>query len=235
MKFKSLIMNDMFFDRDLWVEKERAYELWFGFLALSPSYELAHRFRTGSLTNDQKLIIPADFERVLSVYDDLGDVSRLRFDLWWNKIGLRNFGHYGQRPATQLVGQLTGDELSEFSLDQDVQAYLEGAWRLQGSQRTLLLALPMGLPKRALLQQVSAIIDEHRPHNRPALRVQPPKYPLHRTRQDNRSLVRYLRLAWIRSFTPRSLWFIGYSAQFSDTYTKRLKPMLPDKNGLAQG
>ena len=233
MNPKPMPKNDIFFEGELWVEKERAYELWFGFLALSPSYELAHRFRRGKLTDEHRKLLPADFERVLAVYDDLGDVSRLRFDLWWNKVGLKNFGRYGQPPAVTLVSKLGIDELADASAEDSVRAYMEGAWRLQGSQGTLLVALPMGLSKKLLLEQIGELIDANRTPNI-APKTLPPKYPLHRKRQDNRSLVRYLRLAWIRSFTPRPLWFIGYSAQFSDTYTKRLKPMLPDRTGVAK-
>ena len=49
------------------------YRHWFEFLRLSPSYQLAHRVRTGErLTAADKMRLPADFDRVLKVYDDFG-------------------------------------------------------------------------------------------------------------------------------------------------------------------
>ena len=52
------------------------YLLWMEYLAISPSYELARRYRNHALTKDEQQHLPADFDTVLGVYEDLGDVQR---------------------------------------------------------------------------------------------------------------------------------------------------------------
>ena len=54
-------------------DSSKLYRLWFELLALSPSYELAKRYRLqgGKLSKEDKDRKPADFEVVLKVFDDL--------------------------------------------------------------------------------------------------------------------------------------------------------------------
>ena len=62
--------------------------LWFEYLALSPSYQLAHLERTNRLPKSQHADLPKDFDRVLEVYDDFGDVQRVLFHTWWRERGM---------------------------------------------------------------------------------------------------------------------------------------------------
>ena len=56
----------------LWVKQIGMYLLWFEYLAISPSYELARRYRAGETIPSD--VLPSDFEAVLSVYDDLARI-----------------------------------------------------------------------------------------------------------------------------------------------------------------
>ena len=51
-------------------DSSKLYRLWFELLALSPSYELAKRYRqqNGKLSKEDKDRKPADFEAVLKVF-----------------------------------------------------------------------------------------------------------------------------------------------------------------------
>lgn len=40
------------------------------------------QFRAGTLNADDKQTLPADFDRILVVYDDFGDVQRQQFLPW---------------------------------------------------------------------------------------------------------------------------------------------------------
>ena len=62
---------------ELSVHKIDIYLLWFEYLAISPSYEMARRHRKGLRID--KSMLPADFEQVLAVYDDLGNVQQSLF------------------------------------------------------------------------------------------------------------------------------------------------------------
>ena len=76
-----------------WATKVAFYMLWMEYLAISPSYELARRFRTDGLSPDEVNALPKDFSEVLAVYDDLGDVQRVIFRPWWKDRALAVFGH----------------------------------------------------------------------------------------------------------------------------------------------
>jgi hypothetical protein len=86
-------------------DPNKLYRLWFELLALSPSYELAKRYRlqSGKLSKEDKDRKPADFEAVLKVFDDFGDVQKLFFKEWWTNRGLKLLGSPGNRPETKLL------------------------------------------------------------------------------------------------------------------------------------
>ena len=60
--------------------------MFFKYLAISPSYNLAHKFRTKKNKINPKEI-PLDFEKVLEIYDLAGDVWSIEFNRWWIKTG----------------------------------------------------------------------------------------------------------------------------------------------------
>lgn len=103
---------------------------------------------------------------------------------------------------------------------------------MQGEQQTLAIAVPVGLPKNVLMREIKAIIEQAKAEDVPLV-LPDPRYPLARQRMDNKSLFRYLQLAFMDMPRTRSwklpLWFLGYSAGFSDTYTKLLKAAPPGK------
>ena len=60
-------LND--FRKDsFWATKVGFYMLWMEYLAISPSYELARRFRADALSPDEVNALPEDFSEVLAVY-----------------------------------------------------------------------------------------------------------------------------------------------------------------------
>ena len=60
--------------------------MFFNYLAISPSYNLAHQFRLKKNKIDPKNV-PLDFEKVLEIYDMVGDVTDIPFKQWWVKGG----------------------------------------------------------------------------------------------------------------------------------------------------
>ena len=89
-----------------WATKVAFYMLWMEYLAISPSYELARRFRTDGLSPDEVNALPKDFSEVLAVYDDLGDVQRVTFRPWWKDRALAVFGHEGTKPRVRRIDTL---------------------------------------------------------------------------------------------------------------------------------
>lgn len=207
-----------------WSNQDAAFALWFSFLSISPSYELATRFRANDLSDADRMHLPADFDQVLSVYDDLGSVKGTRFDFWWLRARSSCFGHKGDRPSISTITTLS-DPADLRELLGMLKFYVEGTWQREGKQDTLLLAVPLGLPKRELIRHFCDLIDDLQADH-PTLRVTPPKYELGRSRQDVKSLFRYLNLVWTRADLGKPLWRVGYNAGFSGTYTNALQKEL---------
>jgi hypothetical protein len=62
------------------------HELFFRYLQISPSYQLAHKVLSDRATLKPSQL-PKDFKRVCKVYDQLGDVFDKLFIEWWNVVG----------------------------------------------------------------------------------------------------------------------------------------------------
>jgi hypothetical protein len=208
----------------LWVSDVSLYLLWFEFLAISPSYELARRYRAGECTSED--VFPTDFDLVLSVFDDLGDVQKRLFSLWWEDVGLTHFGYQGKPPTVTQVAYATHSEHTAPNLSGKVAEYFEGEWVYQGRQRTMLLAVPIGLPEGIINKQIKSQLAKVKPQQRELIKPKA-KYPLVGKRHHKDALLRCLRLAWMRSVMYRkSLWRAGAEAEISDTYSPVLDPKL---------
>ncbi|SHK49462.1 hypothetical protein SAMN05444000_13311 [Shimia gijangensis] len=210
----------------LWVSEIGMYLLWFEYLAISPSYQLARLHRSGKNIETGKL--PLDFERVLSVYDDLGDTQEALFRLWWKDVGLKHFGHQGMPPEVTRVGYAPHQTQNTPDMGANISDYFNEDWVEQGRQRTLLLAIPVGLPEgkinRQIKKQLAKIKPERRKLIEPAV-----KYPLVGQRHHRDALMRYLRMVWFRSaWHRRSLWRVGAHAKISMTYSPVLDPSAAD-------
>src|SRR5271167_1917707 len=79
------------------------YRLWYEYLAMSPSYQLARYFREGATVSNK----PKDFKRVLSVYDDFGDVWNIPFNIWFPVHAFKHC-RYGQQPRVEEIACLGG-------------------------------------------------------------------------------------------------------------------------------
>ena len=208
----------------LWVSQISMYLMWFEYLAISPSYELARRHRGGEKVDPSQL--PTDFDHVLSVYDDLGDVQAALFRLWWKDVGLKHFGYQGTQPKVTHVGYAPYHSQKTPDLTEELGMYFDEDWIEQGRQRTMILAVPVGMPEgkinRQIKKQLARVKAERRTLIEPVV-----KYPLVGKRHHKDALLRYIRMAWLRSaMHNKSLWRVGAQAKVSFTYSPVLDPKL---------
>lgn len=202
----------------LWATKVAFYLLWFEYLALSPSYELARRFRAGTITDAERSEIPKDFDRVLAVYDDLGDVQRVLFAPWWRETGIRYFGSQGSAPRVRRIGTLMFGKKSTRLAGENLESFITKDWAEYGKQPTLVAAIPLGMPKAKALKAVAALLDKYPPEKR-VLRTEP-KYRLLGKRQNSKALLSYIRVVHIRSGArKKQLWWVGSKAKVSFSYS----------------
>ena len=214
-----------------WVTKLAYYLLWFEFLAVSPSYELARQYRAGTLSDSDRATLPKDFDAVLSVYDDLGNVQRVLFPIWWRRVGLNCFGFEGEPPHVRRIAYLPHTKNKRPAITDRVEQFIDGAWTAQGRQRSVLIAIPVGLPKGRITRQVNAILDKV-PEAQKELVAPKARYPLLGQRHHKDTLFRYLGALWMRSaMRSQSLWRVGARAKLSDTYS----PVLDYSGPRARG
>jgi hypothetical protein len=65
------------------------HELFFYFLLMSPSYQLAHKFKSKKIPKN--IEVPKDFEKVKKTYALIGDIYNSTFEDWWQSGGYKLF------------------------------------------------------------------------------------------------------------------------------------------------
>ncbi|MBO9422370.1 hypothetical protein J7481_22860 [Labrenzia sp. R4_2] len=196
-----------------WVKDIYRYVLWFEYLAISPSYELARRHFAGEDLNPD--LLPADFETVLSVYEDLGDVQQHLFRQWWREVGLSNFGFGCEKPKVWMTG-FTYEGFDPDSLADEVGYFFNEEWLDYGQQETIILAIPMGLPMSEIAKQVDEYIKRFSKQNR-TLKIPEPKYKLTEGKFRADALRRYYRLVQYQARHPlEPHWKVGLLAPIRD-------------------
>jgi hypothetical protein len=211
-------------------EANKLYRMWFELLALSPSYELARRYRQGKgrLSQDDRQRLPADFERVLQVYDDFGDVQQLFFKEWWLQRGLNLLGSQGDRPETELLFKanaqqpLTDDKLRR------TRHYFSTAWKEAHQPDVAVIAVPLNIGRQKALREVKELIDRHA-----VALFQPPtpKYQLADKDMHVKSLIDAMAVLYMRAAKPDfKLWQVGVEANISKSYSKMFNSKTTKRN-----
>lgn len=215
---------DVIRDGDRWITFSAMKQVaaWFEFLRFSPSYELARRYRAGEISPNTKL--PADFDTVLAVYDDLGNVSWGMAD-WWLGGASRQFGQGGKKPSVVGLGTASRDNPEFEKITTNVERYRQTEWVAQGERTVMVLAIPVGLPKAQTAKQVALLMDEY-PAEERILSPQAPKYQITGKKLDWDSIYRYRRCLDAKAdLASATLWQIGLRANLSSTYTKLLSAL----------
>ena len=205
-----------------WATKIAFYMLWIDYLTLSPSYELARQYRAGKLSAEDKKNLPADFDRVLAIYDDFGDVQRQTFLPWWRERGMSLCGFKGKKPKVTTIAAFKHSLKKAPDPFSNLHKYIDENWIDEGGQTTILVAIPIGLPKARIASQVSAILDKY-PEPVKKIKAQKSKYPLSGKRQNKDMLFRYKKVLSMRAAYPNDvLWRVGVRSGVSDTYSPEL-------------
>ena len=209
------------------------------FLRISPSYALAHQIKSQRLTDNQKKILILDlynekglkltksqeqemvsgFEKVLKTYDDFGDVTTIDFDDWWTTRGIHIFGSPYEKPIPIKIAGISKNESYEPIFEKALKNYFEVTLKNQGKPLAMIIGVPLGLPKRVLMQRISKLIDgEKTPVLNKAKRTSKP-LAVQRLRSD--PLFIMLRLLMAKAqHEDWPLWRLGLHAKVSDKFSK---------------
>lgn len=208
------------------------------FLRISPSYALAHHVRTHKLTTNQKnqmvlklfvdkkgdvsindLLI--DFDKVLSTYDIYGDIYKVSFEEWWISKGIYIYGVEHEKPRVRQIARVEKEEKIELNFHRALEHYFKKLRVNEGEPSALILSIPLGMPKKSLLQQVSKLIDLSKVDL--PIKSQRAKKPLAAKRLRSEPLFKMIELLWSKSMNPTmEQWRLGIKAEVSPSLNKRL-------------
>lgn len=211
------------------------------FLRISPSYELARQIRTKELDKkvQNKLItqlyeaegkklsaidkqaVIANFQSVLTTYDEIGDIATMTFDDWWQARGIYIYGTSYSKPLVKQIARIEKDEAFEPLFYKPYEQYLTKIRSSEGNPTSLILGLPLGIPKADLLRQVSKLIDNAKvPLATKAARA---SKALAAKRLRSEPLFIQLRILMAKAQYPdMQLWKVGLWAKVSAKHAKTL-------------
>ena len=209
------------------------------FLRISPSYALAHDIRTKKialskqaplilklyrdagkpLSKQTELNVIKDFERVLSTYDEYGDIFQCSFEEWWANRGLAMYGSPHNKPIVKKIAGISQGESYEPLFGRALEHYFNKQRASEGNPPALLLAVPLGQPKRILLAYISKLIDAEAVPL--PIKSQRAIKPLVAKRLRSAPLFIMLRILMARAQYPQlPLWRIGKHAGVSQKYAQ---------------
>lgn len=209
------------------------------FLRISPSYALAHEIRTRKiapskqaplilnlykdadkpLTKQAERDVIKDFERVLSTYDEYGDIFNCSFEAWWASEGLAMYGSPYNKPIVKKIAGMSQGEAYEPLFGRALEHYFNKQRVGEGNPPALLLAVPLGQPKRQLLAHISKLIDAEAVPL--PIKSQRAVRPLAAQRLRSAPLFIMLRILMARAQYPDiPLWRIGKHASVSQKYAE---------------
>ncbi|MDP3121307.1 hypothetical protein [Polynucleobacter sp.] len=209
------------------------------FLRISPSYALAHEIRTKKiapskqapliiklyrdtdkpLTKQAERDVIKDFDRVLSTYDEYGDIFQCSFDEWWASRGLAIYGSPYNKPIVKKIAGMSQGEEYEPLFGRALEHYFHKQRAGEGNPPALLLAVPLGQPKRQLLARISKLIDDEGvplpSKSQRAIK------PLAAKRLRSKPLFTMLYILMARTQYPQlPLWRIGKNVGVSQKYAQ---------------
>lgn len=213
-----------------YAEANGLYLLWFEMLGLSPSYELARRYRAsdGKLSSEDQARLPEDFDRVLKVYDDFGDVNHELFRVWWLKRGLELMGSEGRSPKVSVLGKLDKNNADNKQIPLAVQKFIESEWINQNQPNALIISIPLNQTRQQTLKQVKRLLDKNiEPKHVPV----PAKYKLATKNIHIQSVIDSMRVLWIRSAKPDwPLWKVGVQSKISKAHSDKFDVRTTKRN-----
>ena len=203
--------------------KHPVFGLYFQFLMMSPSYELARKHNANELSIDDEKRIPDDFEVVLENYRRVGDVRNIDFMVWWRSRGKALFGREDH--------QVDSVKFVNYEISRKSNAVIGKLDPMNPSD--FLVAVPISLKFPDALAQTTKLLTSQKHFFSTRLLQHGPQSSINilKVRVHGEKLQKGLRLIQIKALEPKlSLWQLGLKAKTSDMYCKLLKKA--DKNIL---
>lgn len=112
-----------------------------------------------ALSTIDKQAAISEFQSVLATYDEIGDIANLSFDTWWQARGIYIYGTPFGKPTVAQIARIEKDEVFEPTFSKVYEHYITNTRASEGNPTSLVLGVPLGIPKADLLRQISKLID----------------------------------------------------------------------------
>lgn len=203
-------------------KQELLADVWTTFLRFSPSYEIARQIRANELPKSHMKKMPADFEKVLQVYDDFGDIRFIDFPSWYFENKRRLFGVMPETPHISTITRLQKGR--ERDLDKIANEFFKFSVMrgLDMRQRINLVAIPLDKKKSELLKEFSDYLDRH------GAKAPEPEGAIYLPIKglQTKATINALKVIWLHAYLPKApLWEIGAISGVSKTYSKELSDL----------
>jgi hypothetical protein len=193
------------------------FRLYFEFLRMSPSYEIARLITNGQLSGRAKKSLPPDFDAVLKTFSQVGDVRETSFKKWWRSCGSDLFGTT-PTAAVRLISAASSSKNIAKSTNKTDEA----------KPSEIIIAIPTALSYADALKQVSDLITANkRAFNQPkSLKNATSGIEILNDRIHEEKLMKGLYLVQLKAEHPDvEIWQLGTQARLSEDYANELRPV----------
>jgi hypothetical protein len=193
------------------------FRLYFEFLRMSPSYELARLATNGELSDRAKKSLPSDFDVVLKTFEQIGDLRETSFKTWWRSRGSDLFGG---APTSSV--QLLSDGSSSKNKTKSAHNTIE----VQPTD--IILRIPTSLSSAEAMRQITDLFAANRSlfNQTKSSKTASSGIQILSDRIHEEKLMKGLYLVQLKAEHPDiEIWQLGTQARLSEDYANELRPV----------
>lgn len=201
-------------------KREVLANLWIAYLRFSPSYEIARKICSKELPKSYLKKMPADFDKVLQVYKDFGDLRLIDDQDWYYENKRRIFGVMPATPRITTIKRLQkGSERDLEKITNELYKY-SVLHEVDFRQRINLVAIPLDKKKSELMKEFSEYLDRH------GAKAPTPEGGIYQPQKglQLKATINALKVVWLHAYIPEAaLWQVGAISGVSKAFSNQLK------------
>jgi hypothetical protein len=223
------VKTDDIFQEGWHVDQHIGHFLFFHYLRLSPSYELARKDDKGELSTEEKRKLPKDFKKVQETYALLGDVQNTLFRYWWQKNGYQIFGVQSDYPTVDVISVLPDRTKPDIEkIKGEVTSYLSEMSSRTNQNPSIIVSIPINKQMKYDLWAVKECLKLYKNIGKEKIKKIKPKISLQGKRLNAQALVRGLGLLMFKMANPElENWRLGVYGKLSPSYSSALNAQAP--------
>jgi hypothetical protein len=193
------------------------FRLYFEFLRMSPSYELARLATNGELSDRAKKSLPSDFDVVLKTFELVGDVRETSFKKWWRSRGSDLFGG-APTPSVQLLSGGSSSKNKTKSANNTIEV----------KPTDIILHIPNSLSSAEAMRQITDLFTANKSLFNPtkSSKTASSGIQILSDRIHEEKLMKGLYLVQLKAEHPDiEIWQLGTQARLSEDYANELRPV----------